>query len=162
MPPLSHYIMSRFLCASQAFLPLSSLCKMLIASVWSFHISYIFLLKCFCHLSCFFMQKVGILKLFRCCYSRRWICQILIHIWYNDEDQPDGHCCLIRVPGHCMPLCSTSHFPHPHWHFLTPQRVLMIDAGEQNSQVLDQDSKHKVKLHEITESLYIKPHLDEK
>lgn len=36
---------------------LSILCKVLFASVGSSHVCYIFLLKCFCHLSYFFMQK---------------------------------------------------------------------------------------------------------
>lgn len=44
---LPYHIMARFLCASQVPLPLSSLCKMLIASVGSSHVSYIFILKCF-------------------------------------------------------------------------------------------------------------------
>lgn len=47
---------------------------------------------------------------------------------------------------HCIPLYFTSHFLHPPWHFHPPQRVLMVEAWEHNSQVLDQDSKHKVKL----------------
>lgn len=81
------------------------------------HPMSIFFLKCFCHLSCFFMQKVGILKLFgyarllRCYYARRCICQMLIHVWYNDEDQPDGHCSLTVVPGALYPL--VFHLPFP-------------------------------------------------
>lgn len=47
---------------------------------------------------------------------------------------------------HCIPLNSTSHVTHLAWHFHAPQRVLMVEAWECNSQVLDQDSKYKVKL----------------
>lgn len=91
----------------------------------------------FLHVKSWYFKTLWIYK--TCCYARRWVLQILTHIWCNDEDLIDGHCWFIRVPGALYPLVF-------HLLFHTSQRVLMIEAWEHNSQVLDQDSKHKVNL----------------
>lgn len=156
MPPLSHPVMARFLCASQVPLHFSSLYKMLIASVWPSHV-YLF--------PKMFLSSFTLLHAKGWYFKTLWIYKTLKILLCRKMDLSDVNSHLIQWWGPTWWTLLSYHGTRSIVSPCIPPPISLIHIGifthlwefwwtwEQNSQVLDQDSKHKVKLHEIIESL---------